>query len=66
MDNKVDIVVLDGMGWSSNARYLLPAIQQNRQYFHIVMKYDNPYAYVFLFDRELARKELMSDVPENN
>ena len=66
VDNKVDIVVLDGMGWSSNARYLLPAIQQNRQYFHIVMKYDNPYAYVFLFDRELASKELLSDVPENN
>ena len=62
VENKVDYVVLDALGYSSTALYLYPAIQRYPYLFpQVVMHYDNTHMYLLSFDRERAQKELMQD-----
>jgi len=55
VEKGVDYVVLDQLGFSSTARYLYPAIKENRRLFRVVIKKEKPDTYVFQFDGERAK-----------
>lgn len=57
IDIDADYVVLDQLGYSSTPRYLLPAIQKNKNLFNLEMHLKNPDTYLFKFDKEKARKQ---------
>ncbi len=62
VQNKVDYVVLDALGYSSTPLYLYPAIQRYPHLFpHAVLYYENTHMYLLYFDRERAGKELAQD-----
>lgn len=52
--NKVDFVLFDNLGFSSTQRYLLPAINNNRELFKTVYKLQNPNTYLLKFDIQKA------------
>ncbi|MDR1202774.1 MAG: phospholipid carrier-dependent glycosyltransferase [Tannerellaceae bacterium] len=54
IDSKTDYVVFEQLGYSSTARYLYPAIQNNPELFPIVMHLPNPDTYLLKFEREKA------------
>ncbi|MDR1402230.1 MAG: phospholipid carrier-dependent glycosyltransferase [Tannerellaceae bacterium] len=54
IDSKTDYVVLEQLGYSSTARYLYPAIQNNLELFPVVMHLPNPDTYLLKFEREKA------------
>lgn len=54
IDSKTDYVVLEQLGYSSTARYLYPAIQNNPELFPVVMHLPNPDTYLLKFEREMA------------
>lgn len=59
VQNRVDYVVLDALGYGSTPMYLYPAIQQFPHLFpRAVMYYENTHMYLLVFDRERAAKEL--------
>jgi hypothetical protein len=62
VDNRVDYVVLDALGYSSTPLYLYPAIQRYPHLFpQAVMYYENTHMYLLYFDRERAMLELAQD-----
>lgn len=62
VENKVDYVVLDALGYSSTPLYLYPAIQKYPYLFpQAVMYYDNTHMYLLRFDRERAATELANN-----
>lgn len=50
-DNKVDYVVIEQLGFSSTAKYLVPAVQKNMDQFEIVYQLKNPDTYLLKFKR---------------
>jgi len=58
IDNKVDYVVLEQLGYSSTGRYLYPAIMKNQELFQAVMHLQNPDTYLLYFDKVKARQKL--------
>ena len=59
VNKKVDLVVVDALGYSSTYRYLIPAIQQYPQFFpRALMHYENSGTYLLEFDRDRAIAEL--------
>ena len=60
IENKVDFVVLEQLGYSSTGLYLYPAIQQNQELFPIVWHLQNPDTYLLKFEREKAVEKLKS------
>ena len=58
LDNGVEYVILDQLGYSSTPRYLYPAIQKNDDLFFVASHVPNPDTYLLKFDREAAKKKL--------
>ncbi len=54
INNNVDFVVLEQLGYSSTPRYLYPAISNNPDLFIPVMHVPDPDTYLFKFEREKA------------
>jgi hypothetical protein len=50
--NKVDYVVVEQLGFSSTAKYLVPAIQKNQDKFEVVLQLPNPDTYLLKFKRD--------------
>ena len=49
--NKVDYVVIEQLGFSSTAKYLVPAVQKNQDKFDLVLQLPNPDTYLLKFKR---------------
>jgi hypothetical protein len=58
IDSKTDYVVFEQLGYSSTARYLYPAIQNNLELFPVVMYLPEPDTYLLKFEREKAITKL--------
>jgi hypothetical protein len=58
IQNKVDYVVLEQLGYSSTFRYLLPAIEKHEELFIPVMHLPNPDTYLLKFEREAAARKM--------
>ncbi|MFR9165658.1 MAG: ArnT family glycosyltransferase [Dysgonomonas sp.] len=58
IDNKVDFVVLEQLGYSSTFRYLYPAIQKHQELFAPIYYLPNPDTYLLKFEREQAIQKL--------
>lgn len=54
IDQNVDYVVLEQLGYSSTALYLYPAVQKNGELFSVAKSYANPDTYLLKFHREKA------------
>ncbi len=54
IQNKVDFVILEQLGYSSTGRYLYPAIQKNQELFTPVMHLKDPDTYLIRFDKQKA------------
>ena len=54
MQNRVDFVVLEQLGYSSTPLYLYPAITAYPELFPVVWQLKNPDTYLLRFDREKA------------
>lgn len=54
IDNSVDYVIVDQLGYSSTGRYLVPAIQKNPEKFTNLQQFKNPDTYVFKFEPSLG------------
>lgn len=52
IDKGVDYVVVDAMGYSDVAQYLVPTIQENPHYFQIRIALENPNSYLLQFHPE--------------
>ena len=63
LDDGVEYVILDQLGYSSTYRYLYPAIQKNDDLFFVASHIPNPDTYLLKFDREAARKKLSQTNP---
>ncbi len=63
LDDGVEYVILDQLGYSSTVRYLYPAIQKNDDLFFVASYIPNPDTYLLKFDREAARKKLSQTNP---
>ena len=57
LDQGVEFVVLEQLGYSSTYRYLYPAIQRNPQLFPVVWHLKNPDTYLLKFEREKAKEK---------
>ena len=54
---KVDLVLVDALGYSSTYRYLIPAIQNYPQFFpRALAYYENTGTYLLVFDRQAAEQ----------
>jgi hypothetical protein len=49
--NKVDYVIIEQLGFSSTAKYLVPAVQKNPDKFDVVLQLPNPDTYLLKFKR---------------
>jgi hypothetical protein len=49
--NNVDYVIIEQLGFSSTAKYLVPAVQKNPDKFDLVLHLQNPDTYVLKFKR---------------
>ncbi len=58
IDNNVDYVILDALGYSSTYRYLLPAVQAYPYYFPVIKHYEASHTYVLEFKREAAQQTM--------
>lgn len=63
LDDGVEYVILDQLGYSSTYRYLYPAIQKNDDLFFVASHIPDPDTYLLKFDREAARKKLSQTNP---
>lgn len=61
IDNKVDFVVVEQLGYSSTGRYLLPAINNNKDLFQLVLHLKEPDTYLFQFNRAEAEKRFIAE-----
>lgn len=52
VSKQVDYVIIDALGYSSTAYYLVPAIQKFPQYFSPVIHYEDTHTYLLRFNRE--------------
>lgn len=50
-DNNVDYVIIEQLGFSSTAKYLVPAVQKNPDKFDVVYQLKNPDTYLLKFKR---------------
>ena len=50
--NNVDYVVIEQLGFSSTAKYLVPAVQKNMDKFDVVLQLPNPDTYLLKFKRD--------------
>lgn len=50
--NNVDYVVIEQLGFSSTAKYLVPAVQKNMDKFDVVLHLPNPDTYLLKFKRD--------------
>jgi hypothetical protein len=50
--NNVDYVVIEQLGFSSTARYLVPAVQKNMDKFDVVLHLTDPDTYLLRFKRD--------------
>ena len=48
-ENKVDLVVVDQLGFKDTHRYLVPAIENNPQHFQYIRKTETPETFLFRF-----------------
>lgn len=55
IDDGVDYVILDALGYSSTSRYLFPAIMEYMQCFQVLVSKENTGTYLLFFDRALAK-----------
>lgn len=60
IDKNVDYVVLEQLGYGSTVRYLYPAVRAYQELFPVVYVSPAPETYLLRFDREAARRKLMS------
>lgn len=60
LDDGVEYVILDQLGYSSTPRYLYPAIQKNDDLFFVASHVPNPDTYLLKFDREPPRKNFLN------
>lgn len=60
LDDGVEYVILDQLGYSSTPRYLYPAIQKNDDLFFVASHVPNPDTYLLKFDREAAKKNFLN------
>ncbi len=58
VDQKVDYVVMEQLGYGSTARYLYPAIQAHQDLFSTVYVSPKPETYLLKFNREAAKQKL--------
>ncbi len=58
LEDDVDYVILDQLGYSSTFRYLLPAVQNHPEIFKAIYKTSAPENYILQFDKAKA-KELL-------
>ena len=58
LDDGVEYVILDQLGYSSTPRYLYPTIQKNDDLFFVASHVPDPDTYLLKFDREAAKKKL--------
>ena len=58
LDENVDYVVLEELGYSATYLYLLPAIQKNMELFQPVLQVPNSNTYLFKFNREKALEKI--------
>ncbi|MDR1718559.1 MAG: glycosyltransferase family 39 protein [Dysgonamonadaceae bacterium] len=63
IDNNVDFVVLEQLGYASTPRYLYPAITANQELFEVVKQLQNPETYLLHFNREKAIQKLSAENP---
>ena len=56
LNSKADYIILDQLGYSSTAIYMLPAIQAYPDVFKVVGHLPNPDTYLFMIDKEKARE----------
>lgn len=54
VDDRVDYVIVDQLGYSSTSRYLVPAIQRHPALFNNRLTLPNPNTYLLQFDRNKA------------
>lgn len=57
INNNVQYVVLEQLGYSSTPQYLYPAIQKNEELFSITSHVKNPDTYLLYFHRDKAMKK---------
>jgi hypothetical protein len=50
-NNNVDYVVIEQLGFSSTAKYLVPAVQKNQDKFEVVLQLPNPDTYLLKFKK---------------
>lgn len=48
-DDRVNYIVVDALGYSDVVEYLVPVLQQNPNYFEVVLVYENPNSYLVRF-----------------
>jgi hypothetical protein len=58
INQKVEYVVLEQLGFSSTGRYLYPAIQEYYELFPLVWQLPNPDTYLLKFERQKAIEKL--------
>lgn len=61
INNEVDYVVLDQLGYSSTGLYLYPAIKNNPTLFPVVLKMGDPETYLLQFKRNEAEQMLNAE-----
>ena len=59
IEKNVDFVILEQLGYESTNKYLLPAVQNNPNFFKTVIYIKYPDTYLLKFERDLAQKALM-------
>ena len=48
-DDRVDYIIVDALGYSDVAEYLVPVLQQNPNYFQVLLVYEKPNSYLVKF-----------------
>ena len=60
LDNNVDFVILEQLGYSSTPLYLYPAVVEHQELFKVVATLPAPETFLLSFDKEKARMWLDS------
>lgn len=62
IDDSVDYVVLDQLGYAATGRYLLPAILAHPDLFEVAATFRIPPTYLLRFNREEARQKIATEL----